>query len=1249
MTPISATKTPSIPLHKAPMPSPKDMQHPLSDAQISKLKQIPESLPIAAYTQQLIKLIANEQVIIVCGDTGSGKTTQLPKLALLARGQRQGLIGCTQPRRLAAISMAKRVSEELQSPTGDFVGYQHRFERKLSPQTRLKFMTDGILLSETRRDPLFKAYSVLIIDEAHERSLNIDFLLGLIREILPKRPDLRIIISSATLDSAGFSAFFHNATVVNIPGRLFPIERHWMPLEDEEDDDLPRRIANAVDSLNNEDGDILVFLPGERDIRDTKEMLEGRRLPRTEIIPLMASLPAGEQERAFRLSSNRRIILATNVAETSLTLPGIRCVIDSGLARIKRYNAKSHIQQLKIEPVSQASCRQRMGRCGRIGPGICICLYSEEDYLRRDAHTLPEIKRSALAGVILSMYDLRLGSIDNFPFLDPPSGIMIREGYRELIELNAIEKRHDTWQVTRIGRDLMGIPVEPRYARMLFAGEAEQNLHDTLIIVAGLACDDPKQRPVEKQDAADNAHRQFLTNNSDFTAMLNLWKWYRDTSSPQSQTAKRKRCKEFFLSYPKMREWESIRDQLEDICHSKRLHVAERKGGEAALHKALLAGLLTRIGHRDAQTGDYHASYGVRFNIFPGSGLNKKKQPKETKVKPGELPLSREWIIAGELVDTSRLFARRVACVDARWIEPLASHLCKYHRHSPFWDAEKGFVRIYEQVILFGLILVEKRLRDYTHIDPIDARSIFIRQALVEIDHLNHPPHDIATNQKRQYQILQTATHLRQPTAFCEEAFFTFYDTHLPQDISNAPSLKRYLTKHSLLMSDADFPIDKSTQRDYPVEIVINGHTLALSYKHNPEAEDDGVTCIGTPHQICDLHSWHYDWLVPGLLQDKLRWMLNTLPNKTRRLLQPIDETLAILTTHLQPHRRPLNESVFKTLLMQKAIRVPEEQWHEDKVPDHLRMNFRVVDTNGKIINESRNLSHLVSLLGTNTPQPTKENFSLETFTFDFKRPGQTLIVRGGSIEVSECLDPVLAKLSHHKALIELFQLLVGPSFSTLTQLTSLPQRIKSFVNTAEIDIKALGQDIARLGVAETFIDDRPELRNMDDVKIRLRSNRLSLNRIIAQWRQLITAILFLAAGLEQEAQSTTGVFQETLDDILDQLAWLIFDGFTKSVPPEQIKLYPLYLEAIRVRLGRAHTNPGGDTRKASTFQPLWIRYVDFATAIKQSRHDPLLLSEYRWALESLRITTFAPELKPPESYSAKKLDTLWQLVHYLS
>lgn len=1201
---------------------------------MNRLFTLPPELPISAHAEELLTTLKQSQVTIVCGDTGSGKTTQLPKLVAMAHPNAHGLIGITQPRRLAAIAMARRLAEEIGSPVGATVGYQHRFESKLSPSTRFKFMTDGILLAENRHDPLFKRYSTLMIDEAHERSLNIDFLLGLLKRILPRRPDLHVIISSATLDAERFSTFFDNAPVITIPGRLFPIETFWLDDSEIEEDDLPRLVANAVDQVGPDSGDILVFLPGERDIRETMAFLEGRRLPRTELLPLLASLPPGEQARVFKPSTQRRIILATNVAETSVTIPGIRVVIDSGLARIKRYSAQRHIQTLRIEPISQASARQRMGRCGRVGPGTCIRLYSKADYQRREAHTAPEIKRTALAGVILTMADLRLGHIEDFPFLEPPTGASIREGYRELLELGALMRRPATdkqsetdgksWQLTPIGRTLATFPVEPRFARILIAAEAECALRDALTVVAAMACDDPLLRPIDKSAQADQQHARFRCANSDFNGRLKLWNWWNDTSQGTSETQRRKRCKAAFVSYPKMREWANIRAQLEDLCRDKRLHINDSKGGEVGLHRALLCGLLSRIGHYDREAKEYRGAFAVRFNLFPGSALAKAArnqashksahpQPRP-KYDPNALPESREWILAGELVETSRLFGRTAACIDPQWIEPIAGPLCKVHRHSPYWDREKGFVRIHEDITLFGLPITSGRRRDLSRIDPEYARHCFIHDALCVPDAIQHPPQWLQQNWRRQQLLEQLLALRRHDRDRFRESLIAFYEAHLPETVCNAPALKRCPALH--LKGEA-FSVDAATLKDFPETIEIGGETFPLSYSHNPQAIDDGVSVLTTPDNLHLLQHWHGEWLVPGLLPEKIMWLLNALPSRVRHVLGNLVETQEMLLSKTKPYTRPLSETLFRLLRDERGVRVDETPWEEDRLPNHLRMNIKVMQ-NGMLIGQGRNLKPLLELFATHKEAPAPK--------------------------ASTLADPALARLANHRECLEKLKALGGNRWSNYAQFPSLTPQVKAFIKEAEIDITRLGQEMFTRVLEETFLT-RDDPQTEADLTARYSACKGKIAQIAADWRRRILYILAETARLENLAQTITGVYPETTEDVLDQLAWLVFDGFVGTVPADMIALYPQLLKGIEERLNRARNNPSGDRKKMETITPFWKRYLDFTQLSKKPRHDPIALSRYRWAIESLRLTTFCPNVQGFEKTSAKQLDALWQSI----
>lgn len=1253
----------------------------------------PPELPITAHADAIGNALRHHQTVIVCGDTGSGKTTQLPKIALAAGRGKRGLVGCTQPRRLAALAMARRVAEEFGEEPGGFVGYQHRFEKRLSPDTVVKFMTDGILLAETRHDCLFRAYDTLIIDEAHERSLNIDFLLGILKRVLPRRPDLKLVISSATLDVERFSAFFNDAPILSVPGRLHPIETRWRPADETDDPDLPRQIANAVDELSAEGpGDILVFLPGERDIREASETLAGRRLPRTEIIPLLASLPAGEQQRAFRTSPNRRIILSTNVAETSVTLPGIRYVIDSGLVRLSRYNPRTQVQRLQIEPVSQASANQRKGRCGRIAPGVCIRLYGEDDFKKREPFTPPEILRSSLAGVILTMLDLRLGEIETFPFIDPPSASAIREGYRELDMIGALSPlpaadcrlptaaplptadcQPPPPSLSPLGRQLARLPLEPALARILFAAHHEKALADTLTVVAALECDDPRRRPIEKQAEADRLHARFLSPSSDFAAIIRLWRWYRDQTASASQSAARRLCKDNFISYPRMRDWIDLRDQLERLCKELALDTASTSGGDAGLHRALLSGLLGNLGQRDPEAHDYRGARGIRFALFPGSGLAKLKEPKPA---PGSSPArrpaapSRDWIIAGELVETSRLYARTAACIDPAWIEPAARRLCKYSYHSPAWDPARGFVRVKERVTLFGLVLVQGRTRDYSRIDPAESRAVFIREGLVAGAFPAPVPPFLAANLARTRALLDAEEKTRQHgTLFNPDAAFAFYDARLPPAVCNAPDLRKWLDTPdasqpppaaALLMSDADLPPPRDLAADFPDAVTLGGSRLPLTYRHVPGQPDDGVTCTLPAPLLPLAAAWRSDWLVPGLLDEKLRWMLSVLPSKHRRLLLPIDETLAMCRSRLTPGRAPLADAFADALHAARGVRLPSDLWRDDALPDHLRMRFAVTDGNGKELGSGRNIDALARLFAPAAASPSVPAASPWTrdglTRWDFgPLPPQVDIGKAGwpiinypalvdaqtSVSLRLFADPAAAAAAHEKGLCRLFALALGKEWKRYVQPLSLPRAAALYLRQLDLSPAALGEELGTAALRETFTEDQPPVRDADAFDARLAAARARLHAVHTARARLVAAVLHDASDIETLLASAP-LPQPTLDDLAEQLAWLVFPGFAESVPAAQLQHLPRYLEACRVRIRRAQTNPPADLRKLAELQPLWQRYTAFTALPQPPRHDRALLAQYRWLLEEFRVSLFAQELRTPVPVSAKRLDALW-------
>lgn len=1215
----------------------------------------PAELPICAQREAIQAALRAHAAVVVCGDTGSGKTTQLPKMALqLGRGADGRLIGCTQPRRLAVTAMARRVAGEFGEEPGGTVGFQHRFQRQLSAATRIKFMTDGILLAETRADPLLRAYDTLIIDEAHERSLNIDFLLGLLRRLLPRRPDLRVVVSSATLDAARFADFLGGAPVLSIPGRLHPIEiRYRAPGED--DPDLPRLVADAVRDLAAEGaGDMLVFLPGERDIREAAEALRGRG-EAGEIIPLLASLPPGEQQRAFRLAPRRRIILATNVAETSVTIPGIRYVIDSGLARIGRYEHRTQVQRLRIEAISQASANQRAGRCGRIGPGICVRLYGEEDFRGRPAYTDPEILRSSLAGVILTMIDLRLGDIAAFPFLDPPPPARVRAGLRELLELGAIRSAAGAAPtLTTVGWQLARMPVEPRLARMLLAAHGERALPDALIVVAGLACDDPRRRPVEGREAADRAHAAFHAPTSDFAAMLRLWRWWEEQSGACSQSVARRLCREHYLSFSKMREWRDVRDQLERLCRGFGLDTAAAAGGDAGLHRALLAGLLGRIGQRDPERGDYRGARGLRFGLFPGSGLFR-RQP--------------AWIVAGELMETSRLYARVAAAIDPGWIESVAGDLCKRSYHSPVWDAEAGFVRASERVTLHGLTIVEGRRRDYSRIDPAVSRDLFIRHALVAGE-FPRPPALLQANQELLGAIRRQEEQLRRRGQLLdEERLAEFFDRRLPPAINNANDLRRWLRQAdgeetgALLLKADDWLAPDAVAAGFPETLRIGEQTFALRYRHAPGEEDDGITCLARRDQAPALRGWRADWLVPGALPGKLHWMLAALPAAQRRALGPLDEAVARCLSALQPGREPLAEALAALLRRDFGVRVAADSWPEAEMPAHLRVRFAVRDESGTEVAAQRDLDALLRQLGMAEavagaggaggarwhadglrawscgPLPER---------VDVGRAGwplvnyPSLVDDGATVSLRLFADHGAARRAHAGGVARLCLLALGREART-PPLSGWPLQDAHFLRAIEYPPDELARDTSWAAAMRLFVEGQPEVRDGEELARRLERGR---GRFAAQQESLLRlarGIVGAAAACQSALDHGAALPPAAVDDMRAQLAWLLFPHFVRDVPVVRIESYPRYLEALRVRLERLPLNPAGDARRQAEVAPWWERYERLATAPRRPPHDPVALAEYRWLVEEYRVSLFAQELRTPLPVSPKRLAAQWE------
>lgn len=1281
------------------------------------------SLPITEHKSEIIAAIQAHAVVVICGETGSGKTTQIPQICLeMGRGQK-GLIACTQPRRIAATTVAERVNTELGAHR-HLVGWQHRFAKKTARENQIKFMTDGILLAEIRENPLLPQYDTIMVDEAHERTLNIDFILGCLKKILPKRPDLKIIISSATLETERFATFFDHAPILNIPGRTYPVTVQYAPLEEEAD--LAQGVAEATLSALSEqpEGDILVFLPGERDIRATSDILREQVPEGFAVIPLMASLPPGEQQRAFKtLPNQRRIVIATNVAETSVTIPGIRCVVDSGLARISRYHARAHIKRLHIEAISQASANQRMGRCGRIGPGLCIRLFSEEDFNQRPAYTEPEIRRTSLAGLILSMLDWRLGNIADFPFIQPPAATSIREGHKELLELNAISENsarstaHATasslpparYHITALGRQIVQFPLEPRLARMLLAAEQQQCLRDALIVVSALACEDPLVRPADQLEAAKQHHAKFKSELSDFAGIIRLWRFFHETTPPLSRSALRRRCLENFVSYRRLCEWEDVRNQLEDQLKKARIVTDSTADSDAALHQALLSGMLSNIGTFDPESKDYKGAHGTRYSIFPGSGLYKKSSP--------------QWIMAAELVDTARLYGRRVAAIDPAWIEPLARHLCRYHYQGEYWDAKFGTARALKTTLLYGLVISEGVRADLSRVNPSLAREMLIRKGLLEGEFPKPVPKVVQENLHFIGRHLASLHKTRSASPDLDlEHFYTRYNQLLPASCVNVPTLRNFLAHASaseiqaLHFTAEDFETPPNDAAGFPNQVVLaNQRTLKLSYRHQLHAEDDGITCSLHIPDIPLLPLWLSDRLTPGARLDKVSAMLRLLTHQeiiqiakalpAELKARDIPAIAQFCLDHMDPHV-PLAVALARSLSHYAQRGYCHTQWLDSNLPPHLQMRWRVLDEKNhevflsrskqEVLNFYQELTALAPTLTQSTTPPSfgpshfQEQSNITSFNFPdipqtipFGSAGETLTAfpalqaREKSVSIRLFSTQEAADSAHRLGLLKLIELVEGPhlkqglrnSVSTRAQSTSRGTRqslnsLQALASLAEASLAStsntaavsrlpaqpnLQADLFEGALKAVFLDNLPSLpRSALTLAQLVAARRSHFHAFYSTFSKLIHAVLNTAEDCLHELDHTSHFPAESADDIAEQIGWLFFPGFAREIPFKNLADYPRYLQAIQLRIERGRQDPSKETKKFETIQPRWHRHTAFMTNLhNQPPYHPEALEAHRWLLEELRVSLWAQELKTPTPVSPQRLDKLWESAQF--
>ncbi|MDM8357715.1 ATP-dependent RNA helicase HrpA [Pandoraea communis] len=947
----------------------------------------PEALPVSGRREEIARAIAGHQVVIVSGETGSGKTTQLPKICLaLGRGLGAGgtgLIGHTQPRRIAASATARRIADELNTPLGEIVGFKVRFNDTLSSGASVKLMTDGILLAETQTDPLLRAYDTIIIDEAHERSLNIDFLLGYLKQLLPRRPDLKVIITSATIDADRFARHFGTgegdglrpAPVIEVSGRLYPVEVRYRPIQDDarivnaegregrrasardRERDLMDGIVDAVDELCREgSGDVLVFLPGEREIREAAEALRKHHPPHTEILPLFARLSATDQERVFKPSNARRIVLATNVAETSLTVPGIRYVVDAGTARVKRYSYRNKVEQLQIESISQAAANQRAGRCGRVADGICIRLYDETDFQSRARFTDPEILRSSLAAVILRMQSLRLAKVEEFPFIEPPPGRAIADGYQLLNELGAVD---DTNQLTPLGRELARLPLDPRVGRMILAARDHQSLREVLIIASALAVQDPRDRPIEAQDAADNAHRKFADEKSEFLSWLKIWQWFEEAiAHKKSNRLLAQACRDNFLSQLRLREWRDVHSQLLTVVREQGWRINESEATYEQLHLALLAGLLGNIGCKADDDPHFLGAHGIKFHIWPGSSLVKK---------------AGRWVMAGELVETSRLYARCIARIEPEWIERVGKHLVKTSLSDAHWEKKAAQVTAYERGTLYGLTIYARRRMNFGPRDPRRAREIFLRSALVEGEWETKLPF-FAHNRKLIADIEQLEhKSRRQDVLVDDELIYAFYDASVPEGLYDGASFEHwyretakgtpkllYLVRDDLMRHEAA----GVTTDLFPKKTIVAGIEMALTYHFEPGSPRDGVTLAVPLYALNQVDARRCEWLVPGMLKEKAHLLMKSLPQKLRRHFVPLPEYAAGFLDRATFGQGALLDALMADARELTGVMLKSSDFKREMLPAHLSMNFKVIDEHGRQLGMGRNLAQLRAELG---------------------------------------------------------------------------------------------------------------------------------------------------------------------------------------------------------------------------------------------------------------------------------------------
>ncbi|PKO83754.1 MAG: ATP-dependent RNA helicase HrpA [Betaproteobacteria bacterium HGW-Betaproteobacteria-11] len=1233
-----------------------------------------ETLPVNQRREEIAAAIRAHQVVVICGETGSGKTTQLPKICLeLGRGL-NGFIGHTQPRRIAARATAARISEELKSELGRHVGFKIRFSDQVTPSSYIKLMTDGILLAETQTDPLLRQYDTLLIDEAHERSLNIDFLLGYLKSVLARRRDLKLIVTSATLDAERFSRHFASdgnaAPVIEVSGRLYPIETRFRPWQEMKDMDLNDAIVDAVDEAHRTGpGDILVFLPGEREIREAAEALRKHHPPGLDVLPLFARQTAVEQGRVFAAHQGQRVVLATNVAETSLTVPGIRYVIDSGLARVKRYSHRNKVEQLQVEPISRAAASQRAGRCGRVSAGVCFKLYDEEDFNRRAPYTEPEILRSSLAGVILRMKSLHLGEVEDFPFLEAPLPRMITDGYNLLAELGALDEA--TKELTRVGIELARLPLDPKIGRMILAAHELDCLKEILVIAAALSVNDPRDRPQEQAATADQAHAKWKDEKSEFLSYLKLWAAADEVWKHESSNKQRQWCRVNFVSWLRLREWRDVHGQLQRLCHEHGWRENQLVANHDVIHKALLSGLLGHVGVKSADEPHYLGARGIKFFIHPGSSLVKK---------------AGRWIVAAELMETTRLFARCVAKIEPEWLEQVGAHLLRRHVFEPHWEKSGGRVAAWERVTLHGLSIHARRPVAFGQPDsPADdirlARELFIRHALVQAE--------VGEEWQRQWRFLQHNRRLvkeienlehksRRPDVLVDEALIhAFYDEEIPAGITSVAAFERWrreaekenprrlsLEKDQLMRHEAA----GVTTETFPPRLEHLGQKWLLGYRHDPGAADDGVTLSLPLAALNQAPLTRLEWLVPGLLKEKVSALLKTLPQKFRHRLQPLEAFAAEFCALEPAFDLPLAKALTHAVEDRLSLKLPLDALRPGELKAHLIMNIRLLDEHGGTLAMSRNLAELrarfrervaalfaaAEVAGEVAGEDATVVAEAIHAEWTFGPLPELLEVRAGGrstvgfpaladadvgVRLAVFDTEQEARAAHRQGLARLFVLQLAPQIKAIGKLPGLREAALQFIGLGTE--KELVTQLVAATIERTCLL-LPLPTEKSAFVIRRDEARGRLLLVAQELLRLATDILGEAALLQKKLAAAHKAFPEACADLAAQRDALLAKGFLAATPFERLRHFPRYLKAATLRLEKARSDPARDVRLMAEWRNLarpWQREWRGG----QGAGEDAFLQEFRWLLEELRVALFAQELKTPSPVSLKRLQKMWE------